>query len=147
MVLPVTESWITRPHDVSDDAVEAIYIGGDPALADLYKFKLEMDGYRVTLAPTDTAGLAQARARIPDIVFLDLGPSDQSLLQMHRTLRRDPDLKDIPVVLLWRGDADASTIQSLHLGVRDFLVKAGGTHSERAWTDLADSRLPFRYVQ
>jgi two-component system, OmpR family, response regulator len=146
MAMPVVESRITLP-DIAEDPVAAIYVGGDPAVAELYKFKLEMDGYWVTLAGSGTQGLAQARERIPDVIFLDLGPADQSLLHMLRTLRRDRDLKDIPVVLLWRGDVDAPTIQSLRLGLKDFLVKASGTHPEHAWSDLSDSRPPVRYVQ
>src|ERR1700738_3689658 len=123
MALPVVEPWITRPQD-GEEPVEAVYIGTDEALADLYKLKLEMDGYRVKLAQTGTEGLAQARERIPDIVFLEVGPADPSLLQTHRLLRRDRDLKEIPVVLLWRGDSDPPTIQGLALGVKDFLVRA-----------------------
>jgi DNA-binding response OmpR family regulator len=147
MALPVTEPWITRPHNITDEPVAALYIGGDQGLAELYKLKLEMDGYWVTWAATGTEALAQALERKPDIVFLDLGPADQSLLHMHRTLRRDPDLKDLPVVLLWRGNADDPIIQGLHLGPKDFLVKANGTHPDHVWSDLADSRPLFRYVQ
>jgi PleD family two-component response regulator len=146
MALAVTEALLTRPHD-DEEPVEAIYIGGGGALADLYKFKLEMDGYRVTLAPTGTEGLAQARERLPDIVFIELGPADQSLLRTHRLLRQDRELKDVPAVLLWRGDTDEPTIQGLHLGAKDFLVKANGTHTEPASSDFSESRLSFRYVQ
>lgn len=147
MALSATERWITRPHDTTDEPVHALYIGGDTALAELYKLKLEMDGYWVALAATGTEGLARAQEQIPDIVFLDLGPADQSLLHMHRALRRDPDLKDLPVVLLWRGDTDQPTIEGLRLGVKDFLVKANGTHPEAAWSELSDSRLLFRFAQ
>jgi DNA-binding response OmpR family regulator len=146
MALAVTEALLTRPPDV-EDAVDAIYVGGDGALADLYRLKLEMDGYRVALASTSAEALAQARKRLPDIVFIDLGPADESLLQTHRILRRDRDLKDVPAVLLWRGDDDVATIQSLHLGVKDFLVKANGSYAEHSGSDLSESRLPFRYVQ
>ena len=140
MALPIAEPWIIRP-DEAEEPVEAIYIGGDGALADLYKLKLEMDGYRVTTAATGTEGLAHARERIPDIVFIDLGPADQSLLQTHQLLRRDRDLKDVPAVLLWRGDAEVETIQSLRLSVKDFLVKANGSHFDHAGAYLSESRL------
>jgi len=145
MALPLTEPRLTRPHDV-ESMVEAIYIGGDGALAALYRLKLEMDGYHVRLASTGTEGLEQARKRLPDIMFIDLGPADESLLQTHQTLRRDRDLKDVPAVLLWRGNSDAPTIESLRLGVRDFLVKANGSHYEHAWANISNSRIPFGFV-
>src|SRR3981081_74298 len=106
MALTVTEPRLTRPHD-DDEMVEAIYIGGDPA----------------PLAPTGTGALAQPRKRLPDIVFIDLGPADQPLLQTHQTMRQDRDLKDIPAILLWRGSTDSPTIERLGLGAKDFLVK------------------------
>jgi len=146
MALPVTEPRLTWPHD-AEAMVEAIYIGGDGALADLYRLKLEMDGYLVRLAATGPEGLTQARTRIPDIIFIDLGPADPSLLDTHRTLRRDRDLKEIPAVLLWRGETDAPTIESLRLSSRDFLVKANGSHSEYAWIDVTSGRIPFGFVQ
>jgi DNA-binding response OmpR family regulator len=146
MAMPLSEPWISRQLD-DDDTVEAIYIGGDGALADLYKLKLEMDGYRVTMAVTGTEVLAQARERIPDIVFIDLGPADESLLQMHRMLRRHRDLKDVPAVFLWRGDVDAETIRGLRLSVKDFLVKVNGSHVEHVASYLSESLLPFQYAQ
>ena len=144
MALPVTEPRLTRPHD-DDELVEAIYIGGDGVLADLYKLKLEMDGYRVALASTGTEALAQARKRLPDIVFIDLGPADQLLLQTHQTMRRDRDLKDIPAILLWRGSTDSPTIKGLGLGVKDFLVKANGTPNPPNWTSPTAGFRSFVY--
>jgi PleD family two-component response regulator len=145
MALPATDARIA-PQPDDEVLVEAIYIGGDGGLADLYRLKLEMDGYLVRLASTGTEGLAQARKRIPDIVFIDLGPADESLLQTHRRLRRDRELKDIPAVLLWRGDTDPLTIESLGLGARDFLVRANGSHSEPAWLDVTSGRMPFSFA-
>lgn len=147
IALPISESLLTRPHDPTEELVEAIYVGADGALADLYRLKLELDGYGVTLASTGTEGLARARKRPPDIMFIDLGAGDDSLLQTHRLLRRDPDLKDIPAVLLWRGETDAPTIKSLGLGVMDFLVKANGANTAHAWPDVTNGRIPFGYVQ
>jgi DNA-binding response OmpR family regulator len=146
MAMPIAEPWIARLLD-DDEAVEAVYIGGDGALADLYKLKLEMDGYRVTMAVTGTEALAQARERIPDIVFIDLGPADESLLRTHQMLRRDRDLKDVPAVLLWRGDADAATIRSLRLTFKDSLVKVNGPHAEHAGSYLSENPPHFRYAQ
>ena len=145
MALPATEPRIARPLD-DEEPVEAIYIGGDGTLADLYKFKLEMDGYRVALASTETEALAHARKRLPDIVFIDLGPPDQPLLQTHRALRQNRDLKEIPAVLLWRGGTDPPAIESLGLGAKDFLVKANGSHSQHAWPEVSSGRIPFRFV-
>lgn len=147
MALPATEPWLSRPYGTearsAEEVVEAIYIGKDGALADLYKLKLEMDGYRVALASTPSEALAHARKRRPDIVFIDLGPADAPMPQTLRTLRQDGDLKEIPAVLLWRGDIDPPTIERLGLGTRDYLVKS---NSEHAWPNISNDRTPFGFV-
>lgn len=145
MALAATEPSIAQPYDTTDEPMLALYIGDDNGLADLYKLKLEMDGYVVTLAATGTEGLARLRQQVPDIMFLDLGPADQSLLEMLRKVRRKGDLEDVPAVLLWRGGTDEPTIQGLRLGPRDFLVRANGTHPDQVWPNVSD-RLPF-YLQ
>ena len=147
LALPISESRLTRPHDPTEEPVEAIYIGSDGALADLYRLKLELDGYGVTLVPPGTEALEKARKRLPDIMFIDLGPGDDSLLQTHRLLRRDRDLKDIPAVLLWRGETDAPTIKRLGLGANDFLVKANGANAEHGWPNFTQGRIPLGFVQ
>jgi DNA-binding response OmpR family regulator len=143
----LTDPRITRPHDAPEDPVEVIYIGGDPGLADLYRVKLEMDGYSVRLAPTGDEGLAQARGRMPDIMFLDLGPADPGSVQILRSLRRDRELKNIPVIVLWRDGSDATAIERLQLGVKEFLVKRIGNHGVDPWANLLDTRPEFRFAQ
>jgi DNA-binding response OmpR family regulator len=143
----LTDPRITRPHDDPEDPVEVIYIGGDPGLADLYRVKLEMDGYSVRLASTGNEGLAQARGRKPDIMFLDLDPAYQGSLQTLRTLRQDGALQNIPVIVLWRVGSDVTAIERLQLGVKEFLVKRNGARGNDAWADLLDTRPEFRFAQ
>src|SRR3981081_3350998 len=106
-----------------------------------------MNGYRVTVAVTGTEALAQARERIPDIVFIDLGPADEWLLRTHQMLRRDRDLKDVPAVLLWGGVPAASPSGRLRLPVKDSRVKVNAPPAEHAASSLSENPPPFRYAQ
>jgi CheY-like chemotaxis protein len=49
-----------------------LIIEDEQILADLYKFKLESEGYAVILAYDGEAGLAMAEKEQPDLVLLDL---------------------------------------------------------------------------
>jgi len=43
---------MARPFDIRDEHLEAVYIGDDVSLAELYKLRLELDGYWVTVVTT-----------------------------------------------------------------------------------------------
>ena len=58
--------------EVVDEDVNVLFIEDDPAVAEMYKLKLELDGYRVTVAKSGEEGLDQAKRHVPDIVFLDI---------------------------------------------------------------------------
>jgi DNA-binding response OmpR family regulator len=112
-----------------------VYIGDDQGLADLYKLRLELDGYRVAVVRTPADAAAACRRQAPDIVFVDAGATDRSVLEAIGSLRRHHQLNDAPIVLLWSGTADPPVIDGLQFGVRNFLVKAislsaGGLLSE-----------------
>src|SRR6266702_4338391 len=58
--------------EVIDEDVNVLFIEDDPAVAEMYKLKLELDGYRVTVAKSGEEGLDHANSQVPDIVFLDI---------------------------------------------------------------------------
>jgi CheY-like chemotaxis protein len=126
---------ITRPFDLPDEFLEAVYIGDDESLTELYKLRLELDGYRVTVVSTPADALAACRRRVPDIVFVDAGATAESVLEAIASLRRHRQLKDVPIVLLWGGATDPPAIDGLQLGVSNFLVKAINVATAGRWPD------------
>ena len=115
-----------------------MYIGQDESLAELYKLKLELDGYWVTLAPRGARGLNGALRRLPDLVFLDVGATERSLLEALANLRLDQDLANIPAILLWRGAGDPMAVDGLQIGVQDFIVRAMRAPAEDRRSETAD---------
>jgi DNA-binding response OmpR family regulator len=65
------------------DLVEVLFIADDSDLAEMYRLKLELDGYWVRTIGLDRA-VAAARARRPDIIFLDLPAGDTERLEILR---------------------------------------------------------------
>src|SRR5205814_8851051 len=53
------------------ETLDVLYVADNVALAEMYRLKLELDGYWVRVVDLDSA-VAEARARRPDIVFLEL---------------------------------------------------------------------------
>ncbi len=61
---------------------------------------LETSGFRPLTAMDGQEGLQTARHEKPTLIILDVMMPRQSGIAMYRELRRDPQLKKIPVIML-----------------------------------------------
>ncbi len=61
---------------------------------------LETSGYKPLSAEDGTKGLEMARKDKPALIILDIMMPKESGITMYRALKTDPDLKDIPVIML-----------------------------------------------
>lgn len=64
------------------------------------KFILCKGGYEVVSAANGVEGMEKARAERPDLIILDLIMPEKDGYTVHQELRADPELKDIPVIVL-----------------------------------------------
>ncbi len=61
---------------------------------------LETSGFKPITAVDGKEGMAVARNKKPSVVILDVMMPNESGIGMYRELKSDPELKDIPVVML-----------------------------------------------
>jgi CheY-like chemotaxis protein len=61
---------------------------------------LETNGFKALAAQDGIQGLEMARKSKPSLVILDIMMPRESGIAMYRALKGDPDLKDIPVIML-----------------------------------------------
>lgn len=61
---------------------------------------LETSGFKPIAATDGVEGLAAARSRKPAVIILDVMMPNLSGISMYRDLKNDPELKDIPVIML-----------------------------------------------
>jgi CheY-like chemotaxis protein len=81
---------------------------------------LDKEGYAVTTSATGEEGLSRARTLKPDLITLDVMMPGADGWQVLRELRADPDLMDIPVVMITMlGDQR----MAYSLGADDFITK------------------------
>ena len=87
----------------------------------------------VLIAPRDGRDrLAQAIARCPDLILLDLQLPASDGLEFLQSLRADPATRTIPVVLLSSVDDSGVIARGLDLGAVDFITKSSSPEEIRA---------------
>ena len=102
--------------EVVDEDVNVLFIEDDPAVAEMYKLKLELDGYRVTVAKSGEEGLDHAKNQVPDIVFLDIRLPKMDGFAVLENLRSDTVTKNIPVIILSNYGDSRMVSRGLQLG-------------------------------
>ena len=79
--------------------------------------------FRVTLALDGEDLLRRARSETPELVVAGLRLARRSGLELCDTLRREPDLGDVPILLLATGNDPETRVEALAHGADDLMTK------------------------
>ncbi len=110
--------------------VHVLIVEDDAFLANIYKTKFEMEGYKVSIAENGEAGLDDAQKKKPDIILLDILLPKMDGFVVLEHLKSDKNVKDIPVILLTNLGQKDDVERGLELGAADYLIKAHFKPSE-----------------
>ncbi len=97
-----------------------LVIDDDPVARDLITRTLAREGLRVISAADGAAGIAAARRETPDLITLDVMMPDLDGWAVLGELKADPELQDIPVIMLTMVDDKQ---RGLTLGAAEYLTK------------------------
>jgi two-component system catabolic regulation response regulator CreB len=97
-----------------------LIVEDEPGIADTLQYALRTEGYEPVWAATGEAGLAEAEARAPALVVLDVGLPDGSGFDVFRRLRAT---RDVPVIFLTARTDEIDRVVVLELGADDYLGK------------------------
>jgi DNA-binding response OmpR family regulator len=82
------------------------------------------------MATDGAKGLKLAMKEKPDLVLLDLNLPIMDGFQVLEELKKSPDTKDIPVLVLTNYGQKENVDKCLNLGAEDYLIKAHFVPSE-----------------
>lgn len=116
--------------ETTEQTINVLLIEDDEQFLDMYRLRLERDGYRVHTASDGERGLAIAREVNPDIIFLDIRLPKIDGFEVLRRLREDPATATVPVIILSNYGEQEMKDQGHNLGALEFLVKAHTTPVE-----------------
>ena len=85
--------------------------------------ELHKQGYTTFSAGNGTAGIEMAQQNKPDLILLDILMPGMDGFQVCRILKKDPLLKDIPVIFLTAKAQKTDVILGLESGGTSYLVK------------------------
>jgi DNA-binding response OmpR family regulator len=83
-----------------------LVVEDDPSVRGLLQTLLSAEGYSVATASDGLAGLVKATSTSPALVLLDLMMPDLGGVRVLEEMRDDPELQDIPVIVV-TGKIDA----------------------------------------
>ena len=107
--------------------LHVLLVEDDPAVSEMYKLKLEMDGYTVSVAADGEEGLKFAQERRPHIIFLDVRLPKMDGMSVLEALRSDDKTRHIPVLILSNYGEPPLIERGLRLGAREYLLKSQTT--------------------
>ena len=94
--------------------------------ADLFAEMMRVSGFSVLKTSSSTPAISMMTAEKPDIVLLDIMMPDISGLDILRQMRADPDLADIPVVVVSAKGMPADIKNGMEAGASTYLTKPVG---------------------
>ncbi len=99
---------------------QILVVEDDPQIRRFLRASLGADEYRVYEAETARDGAAQAAARQPDLMVLDLGLPDEDGLTVIRQVRT---WSQMPIIVLSARGQERVKIEALDAGADDFVAK------------------------
>lgn len=89
----------------------------------LLKILLSNEGFQVCTANNGRLCIEQARTESPDLILLDVMMPDLSGFDTAVILKKDPELKDIPIIFLTALNSPSDLVKGFSVGASDFLSK------------------------
>jgi DNA-binding response OmpR family regulator len=101
-----------------------LFIEDEPTLQKTLGDALTKEGHEIKTAFDGQEGLAVAKEYKPDLILLDLILPKMDGFAVMQALKKDEDLKTIPVIVLTNLEGTADVEKVLELGATTYLVKA-----------------------
>lgn len=107
-----------------------LIVDDDPDAVEFVKTVMEVAGYEAVDAANGVQGLEKAREELPCLAILDVQMPEKDGFSMFVEMRQDPQLKDIPVIML-TGVSDRTGIHFTASEMGDYLGEEPDAYVEK----------------
>ena len=120
MVIRIEREYMPRISIIEDDQL----------IAQMYRMKLEAEGYDVDVAESGMNGIEMVTQKQPDLILLDYSLPDIDGSAVLREVRRNGVAADTPVIVLTNMDDESVENELSKWNIVDYIVKANLTPRE-----------------
>lgn len=100
-----------------------VAVDDDPAILELIKINLEIQGHDVLTAPEGIEGFALVQQEMPDLVLLDVMMPGVDGYTVCQRIRKNEATQEIPVLMLTALGVVDDKVKGFDSGADDYLVK------------------------
>ena len=100
-----------------------LVVEDEAALLTMLRYNLEKHGFRVEEAANGEEALTRVAEERPDLVLLDWMLPVMSGIEVCRQLRRQPETRALPVIMLTARTEDQDAVRALNTGADDYITK------------------------
>ena len=101
-----------------------LLVDDDLTLREMYEERLKAEGFTIVQASNGEEALAKAKEIKPAIILLDIMMPKVNGFDVLKSLKANPDLKEIPVIVLSALIQDVDRAEGKRLGAADYIVKS-----------------------
>jgi len=102
---------------------KVLVVEDEVAIRDMLAFNLGRAGFEVLPAASGTEARSSIADGYPDVVLMDWMLPDITGLELTRQLKRDPDTREIPVIMLTARAEEDDRVAGLEGGADDYITK------------------------
>ena len=95
----------------------------------LVRSLLKLGHYQAIEAVDAETGIQLAREQLPDLILMDIQLPGMDSLTATRIIKKDPELKDIPIVALTSYAMDGDEEKAIEAGCAGYIAKPVDTRS------------------
>jgi len=100
-----------------------LIVEDEPPLVELLSYNLEKAGFRPQIARDGEEAILAVEEGKPDLVLLDWMLPYVSGIEICRRIRRNPETRDLPIIILTARGEEDDRIRGLDAGADDYVVK------------------------
>jgi DNA-binding response OmpR family regulator len=100
-----------------------IVVDDDPRGREVLRALLDTPAFRLAIASSGEEALTLASGLRPDLILLDVMMPGTDGFEVCRRLRSDPELADVPIIMVTALDDRASRLRGFEVGADDFVSK------------------------
>jgi CheY-like chemotaxis protein len=113
--------------DSVEEKIRVLFVEDDPGLAEMYRLKLELDGYLVDVAGDGEEAMARLTSTSHDLVLLDIRLPGVGAISLLEELRRHEQTRELPVVVLGNYSDEGSRDRARQLGALEWSLRTAIT--------------------